>query len=179
MLFMDYDLSRLGESEFEHLTQALAIKVLGPAIQFFGDGPDGGREATFRGKVNYPYPAVDGPWNGYGLVQAKFRGRPTTTSADTTWFLGQLRSELKQWANPNTSRRKMGNLPEYLLITKAQPVFDAELVDDDPPARRGERRRRFTTWWLHSPRIPLSLKSTAHARQAAKDLAVAILASPW
>lgn len=116
MLFMDYDLSRLGESEFEHLTQALAIKVLGPAIQVFGDGPDGGREATFRGNVNYPYPAVDGPWNGYGLVQAKFRGRPTT-SADTTWFLGQLRSELKQWANPNTSRRKMGNLPEYLLIT--------------------------------------------------------------
>jgi hypothetical protein len=42
---VDFDLTRLGDREFEHLSQALALQVLGPAVSVFGDGLDGGREA--------------------------------------------------------------------------------------------------------------------------------------
>ncbi len=113
---MDYDLRRLGTREFEHLTQALALKVFGPAVKVFGDGPDGGREATFHGRVNYPDPAETGPWQGYGVLQAKFRARPTTTQQDTSWLLGQIRAEMKAWEKKNSRRRKQG-LPDYLLFT--------------------------------------------------------------
>jgi hypothetical protein len=54
---MDYDLTRLGNREFEHLLQVLALKVPGPGVGVFGDGPDGGREAAFEGPMRFPEPA--------------------------------------------------------------------------------------------------------------------------
>ncbi len=42
----DYNLPGLNPRDFEHLIQALAIKVIAPGVMPFGDGPDGGREAT-------------------------------------------------------------------------------------------------------------------------------------
>ena len=113
---MDYDLTRLGSREFEHLAQALAIRILGPAVQTFGDGPDGGREAEFRGELKYPFPDRDGPWNGHGVLQAKFLQRPRGTTHDTAWFLNLVRAELRQWANPQSKRAREGALPEYLLF---------------------------------------------------------------
>src|SRR6266545_1895432 len=68
---MVYDLTRIGERRFEDLCRALAVHVLGPGIQAFGDGPDGGREASFEGLVGYPTAA--GPWDGYGVLQVKYR----------------------------------------------------------------------------------------------------------
>ncbi|GGS74805.1 NACHT domain-containing protein [Streptomyces violaceus] len=114
---MDYDLTRLGSREFEHLTQALAMQVLGPGVQTFGDGPDGGREAEFHGPVAYPVPAPNGPWVGHGVLHAKFLQRPRDTARDTGWFLSQVRSELRQWANLKSKRRREGALPDYLLFS--------------------------------------------------------------
>ncbi|MET7368409.1 hypothetical protein ABZS61_21630 [Streptomyces sp. NPDC005566] len=113
---MDYDLTRLGTREFEHLTQALAAQILGPAVQTFGDGPDGGREAEFRGEMRYPIPHPDGPWSGHGVLQSKFLQRPKGTNPDTTWFLGVVRAELRQWANDKSKRVRKGALPDYLLF---------------------------------------------------------------
>ncbi|MFF3872552.1 NACHT domain-containing protein [Streptomyces sp. NPDC001978] len=113
---MDYDLTRLGSREFEHLAQALAIRILGPAVQTFGDGPDGGREAEFHGELQYPLPDPGGPWNGHGVLQAKFLQRPRGTTHDTAWFLNLVRAELRQWANPQSKRAREGALPEYLLF---------------------------------------------------------------
>lgn len=45
---MDYDLDRLGSPEFEHLIQGLCLSQLGARVRMFGNGPDGGREATFE-----------------------------------------------------------------------------------------------------------------------------------
>ncbi|MEV4873241.1 hypothetical protein [Streptomyces syringium] len=113
---MDYDLTRLGSREFEHLTQALAIQILGPAVQIFGDGPDGGREAEFHGELKYPLPDPEGPWNGHGVLQAKFLQRPRGTTHDTSWFLNLVRAELRQWANPKSKRARKGAIPEHLLF---------------------------------------------------------------
>lgn len=109
---MDYDLNRLGEREFEHLTQALAMRVLGPGVEVFGDGPDGGREATFEGRVNFPVPDPHGPWDGYGVIQAKFHYRPRDAAEGASWLKGQLKDELNKWIDKDSKR---GRTPEYFL----------------------------------------------------------------
>jgi len=118
---MDYDLSRLGSRDFEHLSQALTLAVLGPHVRVFGDGPDGGREATFDGVVAYPRPG--GSWNGYGVVQAKYRQRLLGTGSDTQWLHTQLRSELDRWVTDRAEARpRRKRSPEYLLITTNVPL---------------------------------------------------------
>lgn len=66
------------------------------------------------------------------------------------------------------------------LPVKADPVLDGELIDDTlpQPRRRERRRNRFVLWWLHSPRVPLWLKSKPQAIQAAKDAVVWLIMSP-
>ena len=106
----DYDLSRLSSRSFEHLVQALAARVLGPGIVVFGDGPDGGREATFERKVPYPSP-VEG-WDGYGVVQAKYRQRPGDTQQDGNWAVDQLKDEIRKYTDPESKLRK----PDYFIF---------------------------------------------------------------
>jgi hypothetical protein len=100
----DYDLSGLNTRSFEQLIQALAVKVFGPKIIIFGDGPDGGREATFEDLV--PYPSKEQAWNGYGVVQAKFLQRPQGAPKDGEWALQQLRDELAKYDVPSKSSRR-------------------------------------------------------------------------
>ncbi len=106
----DYDLSGLSSTSFENLLQALALKLLGAGTVVFGDGPDGGREATFEGRMDYPSQAD--PWDGYCVVQAKFRQRPEGTGKDGEWALAQLGKELKDFADPKKRRRA----PEYYIF---------------------------------------------------------------
>ncbi|WP_329074972.1 hypothetical protein [Streptomyces niveus] len=113
---MDYDLTRLGSREFEHLTQALTVKVIGNGVSIFGDGRDGGREAVFHGRIRFPDPSPDGPWDGYGVLQSKFRARPLGTKSDTPWLCSQIRRELSKWGDPKSARTQSGDLPEYLII---------------------------------------------------------------
>jgi hypothetical protein len=112
---VDYDLTRLGDREFEHLSQALALQALGPGVSVFGDGPDGGREATFDGRVRFPEPGE--PWDGYGVVQAKYRQRLVGDGKDAAWLLRQLRAELETWANRKSNRVRHGRVPRYVLFT--------------------------------------------------------------
>ncbi len=113
---MDYDLTRLGTDGFEGMSRALFHKQLGPTVSHFGDGPDGGREATFTGKIE-GLPGADGlEWDGFVVLQAKFLARSTGTSRDQAWLMGQLRKELKDWADPNKKRRKEGKVPDYLVL---------------------------------------------------------------
>lgn len=114
----DYQLERLGTREFEHVTRALAVAVLGAAVRPFGDGKDGGREATFEGATKYPEPAPpQGCWDGYGVIQAKFRQRPADVGRNATWLKGEIKAELDRWKDKTKARRAHGTLPEYLLIT--------------------------------------------------------------
>ena len=122
----DYDLSKLSYREFEHLIQSLADREIGPGMVVFGDGPDGGREATFEGEILYPKKST--PWNGYGVVQAKFLQRPSGTKEDGDWVLGHLKSELGDYADPDKKRRK----PDYFIfVTNARltPVKDTGSKD--------------------------------------------------
>lgn len=108
--FVAYELSRLDERRFEELCRALAVRVLGPAIQVFGAGPDGGREATFDGEVSFR-----AGWNGYGVLQAKCR-HTASNATDTQWLCQTLTSELDQWLDPRRRRVADGRMPQYLIV---------------------------------------------------------------
>lgn len=50
---MNYDLNGLNPIEFEHLIQSLLKKIIGQGTITFGQGPDGGREATYEGTYTH------------------------------------------------------------------------------------------------------------------------------
>ncbi|AFR51419.1 NACHT domain-containing protein [Gordonia sp. KTR9] len=149
---MNYDLTRLGSGRFEHLVQALALANLGPGVQIFGAGPDGGREATFNGKVQMEGKAE---WNGYGVIQAKYKERLETTHADQKWFFQQVTTELQSWVSRKKKRHR--NQPDYLVIATNIPLTSVEenggldrlkqliehyrdLTEQLPPPDRGVRK---------------------------------------
>jgi len=137
----DYNLKSLSTRSFEQLIQSLAIKVIGPGVNIFGDGPDGGREATFEGTV--PYPSLTEPWNGYGVIQAKFLQRPRDTRRDGEWALQQLRSELKKFADPKKTRRK----PDYYIF--------ATNVVLTPAQGKGSKDKAAALFKEFEKRVPL------------------------
>jgi hypothetical protein len=108
------DLTGLGPQGFERLCQALATCVLGPGIEVFGAGPDGGREASFAGLPHYPSP--QDPWAGYGFLQAKFKTVVRGTPADVAWLRKQVMAELEAWGDPARRRVSQGRRPQYLII---------------------------------------------------------------
>ena len=102
------------------MCQALTTYVLGPGMEAFGSGPDGGREASFRGRV--PYPSSANPWDGFGILQAKFKERILGTAADTAWLRRQVKAELDAWADPGKARVSQGRRPDYLIVATNVPL---------------------------------------------------------
>lgn len=108
---MKYNLDALSPRQFEQLTQALMLKALGPAVSVFGDGPDGGREATWEGVV----PALRGSekWDGFGVLQAKMHLHPGEVAANLKWLSAQLKDELASWAATESKRQRK---PDYIIF---------------------------------------------------------------
>jgi len=80
-----YDLSRLGERRFEDLCRAIAkpgkvVRHIG--IMAFGDGPDGGREASFDGSVDFP-----GAAGGPSPSESATRSADSSVRSIGQWFL--------------------------------------------------------------------------------------------
>jgi hypothetical protein len=109
---MDYNLFGLNSRSFEQLVQAVATEVLGPGMVVFGDGPDGGREGTMQGPI--PYPSKGKSWDGYLVLQAKFRQRSQGTRADGEWLIGQLRRELDAYTPSHAAQTR--TRPDYLIL---------------------------------------------------------------
>ncbi|MDA0170389.1 hypothetical protein OJ998_14920 [Solirubrobacter taibaiensis] len=119
---MDYELSRLSTRSFEQLVQALSVHVLGPNVVVFGDGRDGGREATHEGPLRYG----QREWDGYLVVQAKFRQRHDGRKPDGQWALEALNAEMDPYL---TGRRRTPDF--YIFATNAvlSPVSDRGFSD--------------------------------------------------
>lgn len=108
---MAYNLIDLGPDEFERLTQALIRASLGHTVSIFGNGADGGREATWNGTIE----SIDGPdpWIGYGVAQAKARESDATVGSNLTWLKSQLSAEMAKWVASGTDRTP---IPDYFLV---------------------------------------------------------------
>ncbi|KOV80200.1 FtsK/SpoIIIE domain-containing protein [Nocardia sp. NRRL S-836] len=72
--------------------------------------------------------------------------------------------------------RELTDIGRDLPVRK---VFEGEFVNDAAPAERPSWWRRFVNAWRRSPRVPLWAKDRVHAVQAAKDVVVAVLRSPF
>ena len=90
---------------FEQFVHALAIVVFGPGVKAFGNGKDVGREATFNGTVPYPHEPTD-CWSGYGVIQAKCKEKPESTTIDQKWAIDQLKGELELLVNTASRQPK-------------------------------------------------------------------------
>jgi len=107
---------------FEQFVRAVALSVFGPGVTAFGNGPDGGREATFRGEVPYPYPPAT-QWSGYGVIQAKCKEKTESTDKDQKWALKLLDEELKTFVK---SRKRKPKPEYYVFVTNVELSSTAE-----------------------------------------------------
>src|ERR1700761_8051567 len=112
---------------FESLAISLAETVIGAGLEAYGPGPDGGRDATYNGTINWSATSEssDEVWNGYTVIQAKQCQAPTNSAANLRWLKAQLSGELARWINPDSRRRQ--RFPQYLLI-----VTNVALSGADP-----------------------------------------------
>jgi hypothetical protein len=108
----DFHLEELGPRAFEQLTVALAAATFGPHLAVYGSGRDGGREATFHGRIVWDADPTS-TWDGYTVVQAKQREHTASPADNLLWLRGQIRAELNAWMGPKTKRTPF---PNYLLI---------------------------------------------------------------
>jgi hypothetical protein len=94
------------------MSQSLALGQLGGRLSIFGDGSDGGREATWNGLAKS---LGDTPnWDGYGVLQAKFHQHPLDVAEGLRWLTASVTRELKSWATADTRR---DHQPDYVLFS--------------------------------------------------------------
>lgn len=110
-----YDLTKLDEKTFEHLSNALALCVLGAGHTGFGPGADGGRDGYFEGESNYPSAADR--WSGRWYLQAKYH-RPHLTKNPQLWLLEKIKEELGEFRRPGSKRLWPDN---WILVTNIEP----------------------------------------------------------
>jgi hypothetical protein len=119
-----YDFSRMGWQQFEQMVQSLAFAELGNGLTIFGGGRDGQREATWKGRVNFPVGQAS--WNGPGVLQAKYKERQTSES-ESSWFISQIDSELKGWAKKRSASRST-TIPAYFLFASNVSLSAVETI---------------------------------------------------
>jgi hypothetical protein len=103
------DLSRLNERSFERLVRALAFAEMGPTGSVFSTGPDGGRDFTCEGAIRGFEPRG---WDGYLVLQAKFKTQLDGGKSDISWLEKQISQELAKFQDNKRGLRK----PEYYII---------------------------------------------------------------
>lgn len=107
----DYNFHGLNPRDFQHLVQAIARKAIASGVTAYGDGRDGARDLTFRGKMDFP--SVAASWDGYLIVGCKFQQKPTgNPSKDGQWAVSQLEGDFKKYSAKKYKLRK----PEYYIF---------------------------------------------------------------
>lgn len=179
----DYDLTRLGTRAFEQLVVALARRDIGPGVQVFGDGRDGGREATFEGTINWSSTSAGGAdrfdcWSGYTVLQAKFHVKPGQTPHDNAlWLQAQIKNEIDGWVRAAQASTR-SRLPDYLIfvtnvdlsavakvggIDKVNQAVRKRLTEVET-TRSGLRVKDFAIW--HGDQIRSMLDANQEVRYA-------------
>jgi hypothetical protein len=111
-----YDLTTLDPRSFEHLANAIAMRVLGAGHTGFAPGPDGGRDGFFHGPA--PYPSTANRWDGDWYIQSKFHA-PTPAHNPQKWLLACVREEIRAFQDPNAEREWPDN---WILVTNVDPT---------------------------------------------------------
>lgn len=144
----DFPYEHLSAEAFEQLAVALAASVIGAGMEVYGRGPDGGREATYTGTINWSATTdqADGLWDGYTVVQAKQCQTLMEPADNLAWLKGQIRDEFTKWMDPKSKRQQ--RFPNYLLI-----ISNVRLSPNDPGGGVDEIKK-FVTNLLDRPYEP-------------------------
>jgi hypothetical protein len=139
------ELSGLEPSAFEHLVNAIALKVLGAGATGFCPGPDAGRDGWFEGESSYP--SARQRWTGIWYIQSKFHAPHLSTNAQK-WLLAQVRDELNAFSDPNSKREWPDN---WIIATNVDPSGVAGRGTFDQARKLVEKSRpslakRFHIW---------------------------------
>ncbi|MGM5051333.1 NACHT domain-containing protein [Tardiphaga sp. 604_B6_N1_1] len=125
------DLGRLNPTAFERLIRALCFASMGPAGTVYSSGPDGGRDFTYEGKI----PGYEGRgWDGYLVVQAKFKDPSIAGVDDNAWLERHMTKEYQKYLANGSSHRR----PEYYIL-----ITNVRLSGSDGLAKKktGAKRR--------------------------------------
>jgi hypothetical protein len=150
----DFPLEELSHRAFEQLTVALSLKVLGSGVEAFGSGPDGGREAVFRGRVDWSKTDLDdrGAWDGYAVIQAKQAEHPSHDPAvNLRWLRDQVDNELDSWMADSSKRTPF---PRYLIFVTN--VRLSSVPGSGIDAINNHIRQRLDKPWANDSRNTLS-----------------------
>lgn len=113
---MRFDYHDLFGQQFEDLVHGLCVHLLGAATQRFSKGPDGGRDARFKGTAA-AFPNAAHPVTGKIIVQAKHTDNPVAKISDAA-FSGTAKSSVMSEEILRISRlREGGELDHYILFT--------------------------------------------------------------
>lgn len=124
-----YDLSRLNSTSFERLIRAVCFELFGPSGTVYGSGPDGARDFTVEGKIR----GYEGKsWDGYLILQAKFRERLQGGDQDVKWLKAQLDGENAKFKTRGSKIRR----PDYYII-----ATNVVLSGTDGAGRNGTTRQ--------------------------------------
>jgi hypothetical protein len=77
----DYRLHEINDREFERLIVRICVHWLGPGVQPFADGKDGGRDGKFHGKAA-KFPSPSEPAMGHFVLQAKHTSLTNRSCSD-------------------------------------------------------------------------------------------------
>jgi hypothetical protein len=103
------DLNALDSNAFERMVRALAFAQMGGGGTVFSPGPDGARDFIYDGVI----PGFEGrSWNGYLVLQAKFKERPAGGASDIAWLEKQLYGELEKFEDKKRNLKR----PDYYLL---------------------------------------------------------------
>src|SRR5579859_1332152 len=110
-----HDLDHLDPHSFEHIVNALTLRVLGAGASGFGPGSDGGRDGFFEGQA--PYPSTTECWKGRWYIQSKFH-KPHLSKNPQQWLVEQIQQEIKDFEHSNSKRK----WPEiWIVATNIDP----------------------------------------------------------
>jgi hypothetical protein len=114
----DYNLHGLNPRDFQHLVQAIARKKIASGVTAFGDGKDGARDLSYRGKMDYP--SLSTAWDGYLILGCKFHQQPSQNrKQDGDWAIQQLEKGFEEVPQQKT----------WLAQARILPLCDKYLID--------------------------------------------------
>lgn len=113
---MKYDYFDMYEHQFEKLVIEICHELLGPGVQGFATGPDGGRDARFRGTADC-FPSRKAPLSGDVTIQAKHTERPFAKISDTEFCSDAKSSIVSEEIDRISKLRKKNEADHYLLFT--------------------------------------------------------------
>ncbi|MBF0320432.1 MAG: restriction endonuclease [Nitrospirae bacterium] len=122
---MKYKYEDLSPKQFEDLVIAVCQTILGSGVQGFSEGPDGGRDAIFRG-VAERHPSKAEPWRGTVIIQAKHTNKLNSKFSDTDFFNPDRDSSIIAKEIPKIIRlRQNKELDHYMLFSNRKLTGDA------------------------------------------------------